>query len=68
MGLVDGMLLAPFFGARPANMSRLHACVVGMDDEQLTAILSEHLKAHPEQWHQSVHVMLFTALSERCPR
>jgi hypothetical protein len=66
MGLLDGMFLAPLFGAPEPNMSRLRQCVVGMGDRQLSEMLRLHLAQHPEIWHQSAHGTMFAALAEKC--
>src|ERR1700690_125719 len=53
MGIVDGMLLAPVFGA-PDDGEKLKAlgtCITGMDDEQMRAIFDKFLKDHPERWN-----------------
>jgi hypothetical protein len=66
-GLVDGVFLAPLYGAPKARVARLEACVEGMTDTQVSAIISQHLKARPETWHQHAHTSFFRAMLDRCP-
>jgi hypothetical protein len=78
-GLVDGMFLAPLFGApkrttfKPKQMpptSRaewLEACVEGMTDTQVAAIISKYLADHPARWHESVGPLAYSALIDSCP-
>jgi hypothetical protein len=75
-GVVDGMLLAPTFGA-PNPISEaagsttryrwLTQCVTDMTDDQVAAIISKYLDAHPEHWHQDAHLSAYRALLDACP-
>jgi hypothetical protein len=79
-GLVDGMLLAPLFGApkrpdfKPKEMAPtspaewLENCIQGMTNGQVVAILSKYLVDHPERRHQPAGPILFAALAETCPQ
>lgn len=67
-GLIDGMLLAPLFGASKDDLKWVEACVVNMTDTQVAAILEKELRDHPERWHESAHVIMFAALRSRCPK
>ncbi|GGI72860.1 hypothetical protein GCM10007978_08340 [Shewanella hanedai] len=66
MGLVDGILLSPLYGVRKSNMGRFEDCTAGMNGSQLTAIFDKYLAAHPERWHQGMHILAFVALKESC--
>ena len=65
-GVLDGMLLAPFFGAPKNRLEWFESCVVGMDDEQVTAILSRFVAENPARWHQRVHTQFYAAMREAC--
>ena len=79
-GIVDGMLLAPLLAApkritfKAKEMAAttktewLENCIVGMNDEQVVAIINKWLRDHPERWHESVHTSVFWALSDACPQ
>ena len=66
MGLVDGILLYPFYGAPKLKMEKFETCMTGMNDSQLSAIFDKYLAEHPERWHQSMHRLAFVALKEAC--
>jgi hypothetical protein len=67
-GLIDGMFLAPFFGAPNDRVAVIENCVNGMTDQQVAAILAGHLRSKPEIWHLGAHTALYQALIERCPK
>lgn len=71
MGVVDGMLLAPMFGAPRAwsggqSISDLGHCVTGMSSTQVAAIISSFVRGHPERWNDSMHVVAFVAMTQAC--
>ena len=66
MGLVDGILLSPLYGAPKSKLEEFESCTTGMNGSQLSAILDKYLAAHPERWHQSMHTLSFVALKEAC--
>lgn len=68
MGVVNGMLLAPLFGAPKESMAPLESCISGMTDTQVAAILTEYLKKHPAQWNETPHVPMYKALMEACAK
>jgi len=47
MGSVNGMLLAPLFGAPKWELRWFERCLEGMTDSQVAAILAEYLRDHP---------------------
>lgn len=67
MGLLDGMLLAPLFGAPKAKMKWLERCITGMTGAQLAAMMRVDLKNNPGQWHRSVHSSMYRAMLDACP-
>jgi hypothetical protein len=67
MGLIDGMFIAPIFGAPQSKLDRFGKCTGGMTDEQVAAILTKYLREHPAHWHESAHTQMYAALLEACP-
>ena len=67
-GAVNGMLVAPFFGAPDDNVNWLKTCTAKMSDEQLASILSRYVRDQPKQLQQNINVVTFNALREACRR
>ena len=65
-GQINGMLVAPFFGAPEENLSWLKTCTSKMSDEDLAAILSRFLRDQPGQMQTNLNVVTFNALREAC--
>ena len=68
MGTVNGMLLAPLFGAPKPKMLWLEKCVVEMTDYQVATILTKYLEDNPGRWHQTPHAPMYAALKKLCPK
>ena len=64
-GQMNGMLVAPFFGAPEENLSWLKTCGAKMSDEQLASIVTRYIRDQPNQT-QNLNVMTFAALREAC--
>ena len=64
-GQVNGMLVAPFFGASEENLAWLKTCSGKMSDEQLASILSRHIRDQPNA-QANLNVVTFNALREAC--
>ena len=67
MGLIDGMLLAPFFDAPKTKTDWLESCIAGMTDTQVVAMLKEELENNPGTLYYSVHTAMYRAMLEGCP-
>ena len=67
MGLINGMLLAPFFDANKSEMHWFESCLRGMTNTQITAIFTKHLNENPKDWHFTPHTSLYNALRKSCP-
>jgi hypothetical protein len=65
-GEINGMLVAPFFGAPEENLSWLKTCSGKMSDEQLATILTRYIRDQPNQMQQNLNVVAFSALREAC--
>src|ERR1044072_3119657 len=67
-GEINGMLVAPFFGAPEENLSWLKTCSSKMSDEDLAAILSRFIRDQPGQMQTNLNVVTFNALREACKK
>ena len=65
-GEINGMLVAPFFGAPEENLNWLKTCSAKMSDEQLAATLARFVRDQPEQLQANLNVVTFNALREAC--
>jgi hypothetical protein len=65
-GQINGMLVAPFFGAPEENLSWLKTCSGKMSDEQLATILTRYIHDQPNQMGANLNVVTFAALREAC--
>ena len=65
-GLIDGMFLAPFYGASEKEVSYLAKCTEGMTASQIRAIFDKYLKNNPEKWHQNMHLIGYNAILGVC--
>ena len=68
MGIVNGILISPFFGAEGKEIDRIKKCLTGMSDSQLVAIHMNYLQKNPATWHQTPHISFLNALIEVCPK
>jgi len=64
-GQMNGMLVAPFFGAPEENLSWLKTCSAKMSDEQLASLLTRYIRDQPNQT-QNLNVVTFAALRDAC--
>jgi len=67
-GEINGMLVAPFFGAPEENLNWLKTCTAKMSDEDLAAVLTRFINDRPNQLQSSLNVVTFTAVREACPK
>ena len=65
-GEINGMLVAPFFGAPEENLNWLKTCSSRMSDEQLATILTRYIRDQPNQTQSNLNVVTFNALSDAC--
>ena len=64
-GQINGMLVAPFFGAPEENLAWLKTCSGKMSDEQLSSIVTRYIRDQPNP-QANLNVLTFTALREAC--
>ncbi len=69
IGLIEGMMLAPLFGApSDGSLKRLLDCTVGMSDSQIAAIFAKFAKDHPERWNENLHTVAYAAIMDGCSK
>lgn len=66
-GLVDGIFLAPLFGADKERVRIIERCVAGMTNSQIAAMLRKFLDDRPELWHQEAHTLATQMFHDKCP-
>jgi hypothetical protein len=67
-GAINGMLVAPFFGAPEENVNWLKTCTAKMSDEDVAAILSRYIGEQPNQLNYNLNVLTFNAMKSACPK
>jgi hypothetical protein len=67
-GAVNGMLVAPFFGAPEERLRWFKTCTAKLSDEQTASILTRFLSDHPDQLPTSLNVVTFNALKDTCDK
>jgi hypothetical protein len=65
-GEINGMLVAPFFGAPEENLNWLKTCTGKMSDEQVASIVGKFIREQPDQLQANLNVVTFNALREAC--
>ena len=67
-GEINGMLVAPFFGAPEERLQWLKTCTSNMSDEQTAAIVTAYINEQPSRLNESLNVLTFTALRTACQK
>lgn len=67
-GAINGMLVAPFFGAPEDNLNWLKSCTVKMSDEDIAGILTRYIRENESQLNYNLNVVTFNALRNSCPK
>jgi hypothetical protein len=65
MGVLDGFLVAPGFGAPRKELAWLEACSVGMSGNQVAAIADKYLRDRPEHWNQPMNGLVYGGDGQR---
>ncbi len=65
-GLIEGMLLAPAFGAPEENMLWLYDCTNEMDVDEVRKLLFDYIKDRHDLWENRNPAKNFRALSKAC--
>ena len=66
MGIIDGYLAAPIFGADEKYIIWISNCVKDKTNTQISAILVKYLQDNPGRWDKSVQFLMFEALMKGC--
>lgn len=67
-GAINGMLVAPFFGAPQDNVNWLRTCTVKLSDDQIAAIITRYIREQESQLNYNLNVVTFNALRNACPK
>ena len=67
-GAINGMLVAPFFGAPQDNLNWLKTCTAKMSDDDLAVIIGKYIGAQESQLNYNLNVLTFNALRNACPK
>jgi hypothetical protein len=67
-GAINGMLVAPLFGAPEDRVTWLKTCTSRLSDEETSAILSRYINSDPNQLSMSLNVVTFNALKDACDK
>jgi hypothetical protein len=65
-GSINGMLVAPFFGAPEENLNWLKTCTAKMSDEQIAVIVTKFITDQPNQAQSNLNVVTFNAIRVAC--
>jgi hypothetical protein len=65
-GSINGMLVAPFFGAAPESVNWVKTCTGKMSDEQIAGILTRYIREQPGQMETNLNVVTFNAIKSSC--
>ena len=66
-GAINGMLVAPFFGAPDENVNWLKTCTAKLSDEEIAEILTKHIREQ-NQLNYNLNVLSFNAMRNACPK
>src|SRR5678815_1412181 len=67
-GEINGMLVAPFFGAPEENLNWLKTCTGKMADEELASIVTRFVREQPDQMQANLNVVTFNAVRKACKK
>lgn len=65
-GAINGMLVAPFFGAPQDRVNWIKNCSARLSDEQTSAILTKYITEQAGQQDTSLNVLTFNAMRQAC--
>ena len=65
-GAVNGMLVAPFFGAPEERLQWFKTYTAKLSDEQLASILTSYISNDSNQLSMSLNVVTFNAIKDSC--
>jgi hypothetical protein len=65
-GVLEGMLLAPAFGADETKMEWFLACTTDLDRIEMRAKINAHVMAHSDRWDDTGPAPYYRAVAEAC--
>jgi len=65
-GVLEGMLLAPAFGAEESKMEWFLACTAALDRIKLRAKINAYVMAHSDGWQDTTPTAYYRAISDAC--
>ena len=67
-GAINGMLVAPFFGAPEDNVNWLKSCTAKLSDEDIAGMLTRYIRDNESQSNFNLNVLTFNAMRNACPK
>lgn len=64
MGIVNGVTLAPLFGATQQQLAWFDAYTDTMSDRQVARIIFEYIADNPQSWAEQLHVLTISAIRQ----
>jgi hypothetical protein len=65
-GAINGMLVAPLFGAPEDRVGWLKSCSANLSDEQIAAIITRYINNGSSHMTTSLNVVTFNAMKDAC--
>lgn len=65
-GAVNGMLVAPFFGAPDERLTWFKTCSAKLSDVQTASIITQYINRDSAHLSSSLNVVTFNALKDAC--
>ena len=66
-GAMNGMLVAPFFGAPDENVNWLKTCTAKLSDEEIAELVTKYVREQ-NQLNYNLNVLTFNAMRDACPK
>jgi hypothetical protein len=66
-GAINGMLVAPFFGAPDESINWLKTCTAKLSDEDLAGLVTKYIREQ-NQMDYNLNVLTFNAMRNACPK
>ena len=67
-GAINGMLVAPLFGAPDDRLVWLKTYTIKLSDQDTASILTNHINSDSNELNMSLNVVTFNALKDACEK
>jgi len=67
-GAINGMLVAPLFGAPEDRLNWLKTCSAQLSDEQTASVIANYINSDSSRQSMSLNVITFNALKDTCEK